>query len=57
MMIFPPASLVKYISSVMTLEEGDLVFTGTPAGVSRVVKGDKLEGGIDGIGSVESEVA
>jgi len=42
-MIFNPAEIVEYISSVMTLEIGDLVFTGTPAGVSRVNRGDKLE--------------
>jgi len=42
-MIFNPAEIVEYISSVMTLEKGDLIFTGTPAGVSRVNSGDKLE--------------
>lgn len=42
-MIFSPAEIVEYISSVMILEKGDLIFTGTPAGVSRVNKGDKLE--------------
>jgi acylpyruvate hydrolase len=42
-MIFNPAEIVEYISSVMTLEKGDLIFTGTPAGVSRVNRGDKLE--------------
>lgn len=42
-MIFNPAEIVEYISSVMTLEKGDLIFTGTPAGVSRVNRGDELE--------------
>jgi len=42
-MIFNPAEIVEYISTVMTLEKGDLIFTGTPAGVSRVNRGDKLE--------------
>jgi len=42
-MIFNPSEIVEYISSVMTLEKGDLIFTGTPAGVSRVNRGDKLE--------------
>ncbi|MCW8803101.1 MAG: fumarylacetoacetate hydrolase family protein [Ignavibacteriaceae bacterium] len=42
-MIFNPVEIVKYISSIMTLEKGDLIFTGTPAGVSRVKRGDKLE--------------
>lgn len=42
-MIFNPADIVEYISSIMTLEKGDLIFTGTPAGVSKVNRGDKLE--------------
>jgi 5-carboxymethyl-2-hydroxymuconate isomerase len=56
-MIFTPAKIVEYISSLMTLEEGDLIFTGTPAGVSKVVKGDKLHAEITGIGSIDCEVA
>jgi len=48
-MIFNPAELVEYVSSVMTLEKGDLIFTGTPAGVSKVNHGDKLVGKIEGI--------
>ncbi|MDP4172443.1 MAG: fumarylacetoacetate hydrolase family protein [Bacteroidota bacterium] len=56
-MIFSPAELVKYISSIMTLEKGDLIFTGTPAGVSKVVKGDKLEAEISGIGKIMTEIA
>jgi 2-keto-4-pentenoate hydratase/2-oxohepta-3-ene-1,7-dioic acid hydratase in catechol pathway len=42
-MIFNPAEIVEYISSIMTLEKGDLIFTGTPAGVSKVSRGDKLQ--------------
>jgi len=42
-MIFNLSQIVEYISSVMTLEKGDLIFTGTPAGVSKVKKEDKLE--------------
>ena len=49
MMIFSPAVLVKYISSVMKLEEGDLIFTGTPAGVGRVNSGDHLYASISGV--------
>ena len=55
-MIFPPAQIVEYISSLMTLEEGDLIFTGTPAGVNKVVKGDKLHAEITGIASLNCEV-
>jgi len=46
-MIFKPAELVEYISSVMTLEKGDLIFTGTPSGVSKVNRGDKIEARFD----------
>jgi len=42
-MIFNPAEIIEYISSIMTLERGDIIFTGTPAGVSKVNRGDKLE--------------
>jgi 5-carboxymethyl-2-hydroxymuconate isomerase len=42
-MIFKPTELVQYISTVMTLEKGDLIFTGTPSGVSKVNRGDKIE--------------
>jgi len=49
MMLFPPAKLVQYISSLMTLEEGDLIFTGTPKGVGKVEKGDKLYAKINDI--------
>ncbi|NNG26037.1 MAG: fumarylacetoacetate hydrolase family protein, partial [Ignavibacteriaceae bacterium] len=47
-MIFNPVELVEYISSVMRLEKGDLIFTGTPAGVGKVNRGDKLVGSIEG---------
>jgi acylpyruvate hydrolase len=51
-MISTPAQLVQYISSLLKLEEGDLIFTGTPAGVSKVNRGDKLEGSIENIGEL-----
>lgn len=49
-MIFPPAELVAFISSIMTLEPGDVILTGTPAGVGPVKSGDVVEVEIDGIG-------
>jgi 5-carboxymethyl-2-hydroxymuconate isomerase len=52
-MLFHPAQIVEYISSLMTLEEGDLVFTGTPAGVGKVEVGDRLLGKIEGVGELE----
>ena len=56
-MIFSPPRIVEYISSLMTLEESDLIYTGTPAGVSKVEKGDKLFAEIEGIASLNCEVA
>ncbi len=55
-MLFHPAEIVEYISSLMALEEGDLVFTGTPAGVGKVKVGDKLVGEIQGVGKLETLV-
>lgn len=42
-MIFRIPQLIEHISSIMTLEEGDLVLTGTPSGVGPVVPGDNVE--------------
>lgn len=55
-MMFKPAELVQYVSSLMTIEEGDLIFTGTPKGVGKVNKGDSLEAGIDEILSLSCNV-
>ncbi len=57
LMLFNTVEIIKNISSRMTLEPGDLIFTGTPAGVSRVVKGDKLSGGIENIGNIQTTIA
>jgi acylpyruvate hydrolase len=52
-MIFPPDYLVSYISTIFTLEAGDIILTGTPAGVSPISKGDHLKATISEIGSIE----
>lgn len=46
-MIFPVDELIGYLSKFMTLKKGDLIFTGTPAGVGPVRKGDLLEAFIE----------
>lgn len=46
-MIFPFDEIVSFISQYFTLKVGDLIYTGTPAGVSKVSIGDKLEGFIE----------
>ena len=55
-MIFKPAELVVYLSSLMTLDEGDLVFTGTPKGVGKVEKGDVIIAGIKGLVELTARV-
>ena len=55
-MIFSPVEIVKYISSKMTLEEGDLIFTGTPAGVGKVNRGDKIFASIENIANLTTKI-
>lgn len=47
MMLFDFGTIVEYISQFFTLKKGDLIFTGTPAGVGKVQIGDHLEGFIE----------
>jgi len=56
MMLFPPVKIVQYLSSLITLEEGDLIFTGTPKGVGKVERGDKLFTKIDNIAELSCNV-
>ncbi len=51
-MIFKIPQLIEYISSVMTLEPGDIIATGTPEGVGRIEHGDVIEAWIEGIGTL-----
>ncbi len=55
-MIFKPTELVQYLSSLMTLEKGDLIFTGTPKGVGKVKKRDVLTAGIGGMAELTVSV-
>lgn len=55
-MVFDVGKLVAFISSVMTLEPGDLIFTGTPAGVGPLHDGDVVEVDIDGLGVLSNPV-
>ncbi len=55
-MVFPIPAILAFISSVMTLEPGDLVATGTPAGVGPLVDGDVVEVEIPGVGVLRNPV-
>jgi 2-keto-4-pentenoate hydratase/2-oxohepta-3-ene-1,7-dioic acid hydratase in catechol pathway len=54
--IFKADQLVSFISQVMTLNPGDLVITGTPAGIGPMKPGDEIEVRIEGIGSLKNTV-
>jgi len=56
-MIWPVPEAIAYLSTLVTLMPGDLIFTGTPAGVSAIVRGDRLEGEIQGVGTVGTTIA
>jgi 2-keto-4-pentenoate hydratase/2-oxohepta-3-ene-1,7-dioic acid hydratase in catechol pathway len=55
-MAFPIPVLIEYITSVMTLEPGDIIATGTPAGVGPLRPGDVVEVEIPGVGTVSNPV-
>jgi 2-keto-4-pentenoate hydratase/2-oxohepta-3-ene-1,7-dioic acid hydratase in catechol pathway len=55
-MIFDIATIVSFMSHVMTLVPGDIILTGTPEGVSRIVDGDTVRVVIDGIGELINPV-
>ncbi len=54
--IFPVDVVLRFISQVMTLFPGDLVLTGTPAGVGPLVAGDEVSVSVEGIGSISNPV-
>jgi 2-keto-4-pentenoate hydratase/2-oxohepta-3-ene-1,7-dioic acid hydratase in catechol pathway len=55
-MAFSVPFLVRYIAGIMTLYPGDLIATGTPAGVSRMKEGDVVEVEVEGIGVLRNQV-
>ena len=55
-MIWSVPEIIVYLSGLFTLAPGDLIYTGTPAGVGPVERGDALRGGIDGVGEIEITV-
>jgi len=53
LMIFSIPKLISHVSSIMTLEPGDLILTGTPEGVGKVLPGDIIDAGITSVPSSE----
>ena len=55
-MLNPIVPMIQHMASQFSLQAGDLIMTGTPAGVGAVVRGDVLEGAIAGVGSVRTTI-
>ena len=55
-MIWTLAETIAYLSKLVELAPGDLIFTGTPEGVAAVKRGDVLEGVVDGVGTVTTRI-
>ncbi len=56
-LIWNIAETIEHLSAGWELQPGDLIFTGTPEGVAAVVRGDVLEGGVEGLGTLRVEMA
>jgi 2-keto-4-pentenoate hydratase/2-oxohepta-3-ene-1,7-dioic acid hydratase in catechol pathway len=54
--IFPVDVVLRFASQVMTLLPGDIVLTGTPAGIGPMLAGDRVSVSIEGIGALENRV-
>lgn len=55
-MMWKVAEIIANLSTLVRLEAGDLIYTGTPAGVGPLVRGDVLAGGVDGVGTLRARI-
>ena len=55
-LIWNVAETIEHLSAAWELQPGDLIYTGTPEGVGAVVRGDTLEGGVDGLTGIKLKV-
>jgi len=56
-MIWPVADIIAHLSAMVALAPGDLIYTGTPAGVGALSRGDRCTVEIEGLGAVTTELA
>ncbi|MGG1945052.1 fumarylacetoacetate hydrolase family protein [Trinickia sp. NRRL B-1857] len=56
-LIWSTAETIACLSTLFTLQPGDLIFTGTPEGVAAVARGDVMTGGVEGLGQLKVRVA
>jgi fumarylpyruvate hydrolase len=55
-LIWTVPEIIEYCSSLWELQPGDLIMTGTPAGVGPIQRGDSVTGGVDGIGEIRVQI-
>lgn len=55
-LIWSIPEMIAYLSRLFELKAGDIIMTGTPAGVGPVKRGDTLEGGVEGVGTISTKV-
>lgn len=56
-LVWPVADIIAHVSKLNELQPGDLIYTGTPAGVGPVKAGDRITGGVDGVDTIELTIA
>ena len=56
-LIWSVPEMISFLSKTMTLKAGDLIYTGTPEGVGPINKGDKIVGGVEGIGEISINIS
>ena len=56
-MIWPVADVISHLSRLVRLEAGDLIYTGTPAGVAALQRGDQVRGGVEGVAEFALSIA
>ena len=57
LMIWKVPEMISYLSGLFELHPGDLIMSGTPSGVGAIVRGDVMEGHVDGLGSFTTRVS
>jgi fumarylpyruvate hydrolase len=55
-LIWKVPEIIAYLSGLFTLAPGDLIYSGTPAGVGPTLRGDVLHGGVEGVGELQLTV-
>ena len=55
-LIWPVPALIARLSQSIALKPGDLIFTGTPAGVGALERGDRVTGGVEGVDEIAIEI-